>query len=141
MIRAVVVGAVLILGIASVGAQQDPIGERKALMKRSGAQAAAAAKMVRGEEPFDLAKAQAALAAFADKAEKMPNLFPDNTKTGDTRAVPAIWDNRAGFNAEIAKFAGHVKEAQSSTKDLETFRAAMTTIGRDCGSCHQGFRK
>lgn len=140
MIRAVVAIVALTMGVASVAAQ-DLITERRALMKQSGAQSAIAARMVRGEEPFDAAKVQAVLAVFADKAAKLPSLFPENSGAGDTRALPAIWEKRAEFDAEIKKYADHVKEAQASVKDVETLRTAMAAIGRDCGSCHQGFRK
>ncbi len=81
MKRAFVVAGALALGITAVAAQ-DPIAARKALMKSNGKEAAAGAAMIRGEAPFDLAKAKAIFVAFQDAAAKGPALFPDNTKEG-----------------------------------------------------------
>src|SRR6201987_2162959 len=105
MSRTVFAVAVLALGVTAVAAQSDPIAARKALMKANGDQAKIGAAMVKGEAPFDLAKVQAIFATFADAAEKAPALFPDNSKTGGkTEALPAIWKNKADFEARLAKF-------------------------------------
>lgn len=141
LIRTACVAVTLVFSGSAVIAQSDIIGQRQALMKRSGAEARIGAQMARGEIPFDAAKAQAVFATFADKAAKLPNLFPENSKTGDTRAAPAIWEKPAEFKAEIAKFAADAKKGQETAKDLESFKAAFSATGRDCGSCHETFRK
>jgi cytochrome c556 len=140
MIRTVLAVAALALGV-SVAAAQDPIAARRALMKNNGDQAKAGVAMIKGEAPFDLAKAQAILAAFQDTATKAPALFPDNSKTGgDTAADPKIWDNKADFNAKMAKFGDDSKAAAASVKDLDTFKAAFPTVGKNCGGCHELYR-
>jgi cytochrome c556 len=138
--RAVCVVAAIAFGATAVIAQ-DVIAERKTLMKRSGDMAKQGTQMARGDTPYDNAKAQAVLAVFVDKAEKLPKLFPDTSKSGDTRAAPAIWDKSAEWNAAIAKFGADAKAAQASAKDLETFKAGFSAVGRNCGSCHESFRK
>jgi cytochrome c556 len=140
MIRTVLAVAALALGV-SVAAAQDPIAARRALMKNNGDQAKAGVAMIKGEAPFDLAKAQAILAAFQDTATKAPALFPDNSKTGgDTAADPKIWDNKTDFNAKMAKFGDDSKAAAASVKDLDTFKAAFPTVGKNCGGCHELYR-
>ncbi len=129
------------IGATAVAAQGDVIAERQALMKRSGEQGRIGTQMVRGEAPYDQAKADAVLANFADKAAKLPTLFPEDSRTGATRALPGIWDKAVEFNAAIAKFAADVKAAQGATKDLESFKAAYTAVNRDCGTCHETFRR
>jgi cytochrome c556 len=97
--------------------------------------------MIKGDAPFDLAKAKEIFATFADDAAAMPTLFPDCSKTGDhTTAAPAVWDKPADFKAAIAQFAADIKAAQDNTKDLDSFKASFQSIGKDCGSCHQTFR-
>jgi len=59
MKRVVLAIAVAALGITAVAAQSDPIAARKASMKAVGAAAGQGAKFMKGEEAFDLAKAQA----------------------------------------------------------------------------------
>src|SRR5438874_1622616 len=102
MIRNVLAVAVLALGATALVAQTDPLAARKALMKENGQHAAAASKMVKGEEPFDAAKVNAAFTQWSETAKKMPSLFPEPPKTGEeTRALPKIWESKADFEAKI----------------------------------------
>ena len=68
MIRTVLAGVAVVFGASLVAAQQDPIAARKALMKANGEQAQIGAKMARGEEPFDLAKAKKIFATYHEVA-------------------------------------------------------------------------
>ncbi len=138
--RTVLAVAALALGVTAVVAQ-DVIAERKTLMKRSGEQARIGVAMVKGEQPYDQAKVNAIYAAYLDKAAKMRTLFPESSKTGDHRALPAIWDKPADWNAAIDKFEADTKAAQASAKDLDSFKAGFEAVGKDCGGCHQPFRK
>jgi cytochrome c556 len=144
MFRTILVAlSVLVCGATAVMAQscQDVIDKRQAFMKRSAAMAKVGSSMVKGETPFDLAKAKEILAAFAEDAAAMPNLFPDCSKTGDhTTAAPAIWQKPDDFKAAQAKFSADVKAAQDSLKDLDSLKASFQSIGKDCGACHQAFR-
>jgi cytochrome c556 len=135
------VGAVA-LAITAVAAQSDPIAARRALMKKNGEEAKIVTTMVKGEAPFDAAKAQSAFATFADSAAKAPALFPDNSKTGgDTAALPAIWENKADFDARLAKFGTAAKEAEGKVKDLDGLKATWGGFAKDnCGGCHEKYR-
>jgi len=139
---AVVSIAAVALGVSVAVAQQDVIKERKDIMKGNGDQAKIGAAMAKGEQPFDLAAAQKIFATYVDAAAKMPNLFPDNSKTGeDTAALPKVWEDMADFKARFVKFGDDAKAAQGSVKDLDTFKAAFGDIGKnDCGGCHQLYR-
>ena len=141
MIRTAFVIAGIALGTVAVAAQTDPIAARKALMKANGDQAKIGAAMAKGEAPFDLAKSKTMFATFLDAANKMPNLFPDNSKTGgETAAQPKIWEDMADFKAKFAKLGADAKAAETSVKDLDSFKAAFTAIGKDCGGCHELYR-
>jgi cytochrome c556 len=138
-----VVLAVLVFGATAAAAQscQDTIDKRQTLMKRSAEMAKVGSSMIKGDTPFDSAKAQEIFAAFAEDAGAMPTLFPDCSKTGDhTTAAPAIWDRPDDFKAAVAKFTADVKAAQAGTKDLDSLKTNFQAIGKDCGSCHQTFR-
>lgn len=134
--------AAVALGVSVAVAQQDVIKERKDIMKGNGDQAKIGAAMLKGEQPYDQAAAQKIFATFADAAAKMPDLFPDNSKTGDdTAALPKIWEDMADFKARFAKFGDDAKAAESSVKDLDSFKMAYSNIGKnDCGGCHQLYR-
>ena len=143
MIRIVLAVAAVAFAVTAVVAQSDPIAARKALMKKNGDEAKAAAAMVKGEAPFDAAKAQSMFATFADSAAKAPALFPDNSKTGgDTAALPAIWENKADFEARFAKFGKDAKEAQGKVKDLDGLKSTWGGFAKDnCGGCHEKYRQ
>jgi cytochrome c556 len=143
MIRTVLAVAAIstaALGVTAVVAQ-DVIAERKAIMKTNGEQARIGGQMSRGEAPFDVAKAQAVFVAYASAADKMPALFPDNSKTGgDTAADPKIWQNKADVDAKFKKFGDDARAAQAATKDLDSFKAAYGNVMRNCGGCHETYR-
>jgi cytochrome c556 len=141
IIRTALAIAALAVGVTAVVAQQDPIEARKALMKANGKEAGVGGKMAKGEEPFALDKAKKIFATYADSAAKAPALFPDNSKTGDTRALPAIWEKKDDFNAKLAKFGSDAKAAEAATKDLDSFKAQFTEVQKNCGGCHQPYRR
>ena len=144
MNRTVLVAAVaVLLGAAAVSAQSDPIAARRALMKANGDQAKIGVAMAKGEAPFDLAKAKVVFATFMDAANKMPNLFPDNSKSGgDTAALPKVWEDMADFKTRFAKLGDDAKAAEASVTDLASFKAAFGNIGKnDCGACHELYRQ
>src|SRR5690606_24392525 len=115
--------AVAALCATAVVAQQDPIATRKATMKEVGGATRAAAQMVKGEAPFDLAKAKNTFAVYETAAARMSDLFPADSKTGgDTTAAPAIWENMADFKAKFVKFAADAKEAGAAVQDLDSFK-------------------
>jgi cytochrome c556 len=143
MIRIVLAAAAAALAITAVAAQSDPIAARKALMKKNGDEAKVGAAMAKGEAPFDLTKAHAIFATFADAAAKAPALFPDNSKTGgDTAALPAIWENKADFDARFVKFGKDSKAAETAVKDVDSFKSTWGGLLKDnCGGCHEKYRQ
>ena len=142
MIRTVLGVAVLAFGTTALVAQNDPIAARKALMKTNGDQNRIATEMLEGKRPFNLDEAKKIFVVFSEAGEKAPALFPDNSKTGgDTAALPPVGENKADFNAKLAKFASESKGASEATKDLETFKVQITEVRKNCGGCHQIYRK
>lgn len=144
MKRVLVVGGALLLGMGAVWAQQDSVKEVQSLMKGNGKNAGAMSAMVKGEKPYDQATVDSALAQFEDTAKKLPNLFPASAKgvklDGDYSTSPKVWEDKAGFDAKIASFAKVVGEAKTKIKDLDSLKATMPAIGRECGGCHETYR-
>jgi cytochrome c556 len=141
MKRVVLAIVVVAFGVTAVVAQSDPIAARKALMKENGRQSGIARAMIEGKEPFDLAKAKAVLANFSTAHDKGKALWPDNSKSGDTASLPAVWENKADFDAKLAKLSSDAKAQDAGVKDLDSFKAAMAEIGKNCGGCHNTYRK
>lgn len=149
MSRMVFAIVALVLGLSVAVAQQDPIKQRKDLMKANGDQAKILSDMAKGDKPFDLAAAQKAFAQFQDAAAKMPNLYPDSSKSeagssaaDDFSPSPKVWEDMADFKARFVKFGDDAKAAAASVKDVSTLKAAVGNIGKnDCGGCHETYRQ
>lgn len=140
MKRLATVAVILACGIGGVLAA-DVIAQRRALMHDDGIAAKKLFDMAKGSAPFDLAIAQASLKTLANGAEKTPLLFPADSKTGGgTAALPAIWENKADFNARFAKFSKDVAEAIATTKDEASFKAVAPKVFENCGGCHELYK-
>ncbi|MDB5557829.1 MAG: cycA [Enterovirga sp.] len=141
MIRSFLAVAALVVATGAVVAQSDPITTRRNIMKQNGQVTRLGNQMAKGEVPFDLAKAQEILKAYAVAADTMHNYFPDTSRTGgETTAAPAIWQNQADFRARFDAWAKDIQAASAQTKDLESFRAAFGNVTRACASCHNTYR-
>jgi cytochrome c556 len=141
MIRTALAIVAIVVGVTALTAQSDPIAARQALMKTNGREGKIGSDMIRGKIPFDLAKAREMFAAFLDAANKMPNLFPENSKTGgDTSASPEIWVHMDDFKARFAKLAADSKAALETVKDRESFTAAYRNVNQTCDGCHEHYR-
>lgn len=100
--------------------------------------------MVKGEKPYDQAAVDTALGQLETTAKKLPTMFPESIKgvkiEGDFSASPKIWEDKAGFAAKIDSYAKVVTEAKAKVKDLDSLKAAVPAIGKECSGCHETFR-
>lgn len=142
---ALLVAGALALGVGAVSAQQDIIKDRQAQMKANGrALGGTLSAMAKGDKPYDQAAIDAAFATLEDCVKKMPTAFPDSTKglkgEGDYSSSPKVWEDKAGFAAKVDSFGKTVADAKSKIKDLDSLKANVGAIGKECGSCHETYR-
>ena len=145
MKRILVITGALLLSVGAGIAQQDVVKQTQADMKGNGkALGGVLTPMVKGEKPYDQAAVNEALKVLDDTAKKLPTMFPESTKglkpEGDYSASPKIWEDKAGFAAKIEGFAKVVTEAKAKIKDLDSLKATVPAIGKECGACHETFR-
>ena len=145
MKRILVITGALLLSVGAGIAQQDVVKQTQADMKGNGkALGGVLTPMVKGEKPYDQAAVNEALKVLDDTAKKLPTMFPESTKglkpEGDYSASPKIWEDKAGFAAKIESFAKVVTEAKAKIKDLDSLKATMPAIGKECSACHETFR-
>ena len=143
MLKTVFAAAMMVAMVAPVVAQPaDPIAARQALMKANGKDTGAAAKMLKGEVPFDAAEAQKIFADMNNVAMKFGNYFPAGSETGGkTEAAPSIWAKPAEFKAALAKFQNDTKTAAATKPaNMDAFKASFGTVTANCKSCHESFR-
>jgi cytochrome c556 len=126
----------------SVLAQSEPIATRMALMKGNNDNARKVSQMIRGQQPFDPTKVDAALAQWAETAKKLPAQFPPDSKTGQkSRAAPAIWDNKQDFDAKAAAFGKAVAENRAKARNsLDDLKLAFAPVNDACDNCHKDYR-
>ena len=137
-------GAVAVLAILATNAavaDDNPIVQRKAILKGIGDATKPIAAMLKGEAPYDNATVQKSLATIADGAKKLPDLFPDNSKTGDdTAALPKIWEEKAKFNAIYTKLVSSATAAEGTIHDQASLKTNIGSVLGNCKSCHDDYR-
>jgi cytochrome c556 len=136
---AIVVAAVA--GTTAAVAQPNVIAERRAGLKRMGEHMEAMKPISdsRGDPRPTVARIDDMIAWFRD----MPAKFPAGSGTGDTRALPAIWQEWPRFeqaNQTLLGQLGTLRTAAASG-DAAAFQTAYQATGPQfCGSCHRPFR-
>ena len=130
---------------ASAVAADDPIAVRKSIMQSVGVAAGLSGGMMKGQMDYSPAAGKAAIATMDAAAHSFGSFFPEGSGSGDTTAAPAIWEDAAGFEAALAKFASATGAAMAASgkdgpADLEAFKAVMGPVLGNCKSCHETFR-
>ena len=130
------------LGIGAVMAQSDPIAQRKQLMKSNGQHSAAVNRMVRGEDPFDAAKASAAFTAWSENAPKLLPLFAAPPPEGaDSRALPKIWEAKADFDKRLNELGKAATDNKGKVATLDELKVAYPAVNKVCNDCHELYRR
>ena len=142
MLRVIVGLAALAVGATVVLAQNTgAITLRKDAMKALGGATKDPGAMAKGEAAFDLAKVQTSLKALESTAAKGKTVFPNDSKDGDTAALPVAFTNQADLFAKFDKLAADAKAAQAAIKDEASFKTEWPKVVANCGGCHKIYRK
>jgi len=144
MIRGLSVAALLALGATlayAQGAGQAVIKERQELMKKQSAAIKGPTAMMKGEQPFDLKTVKSGLDTLQQTAKQAKGLFPDNSKDGDTGALPAVWEKKQDFLSKFDKLGADAKAAEAAIKDEASFKTEFKKVVDNCGGCHKDYRR
>ena len=142
MLRVVAAMAALAIGATVVLAQNAAVIEqRKQAMKAFGGAAKGPGAMNKGDAPFELPKVQASLKTIQETAVKAKDLFPDDSKIGETDALPTAFEKKADLLARLDSLAAAAKSAEGAIKDEATFKAEWPKVVSQCGGCHKEYRK
>jgi len=75
-------------------------------------------------------------------ARTLPTMFPAGSNVPTSHAMPAVWSDRAGFEARAAAYAAAtqalVQAAQSG--DHAAFLTQWTAVRATCGACHDTYK-
>jgi cytochrome c556 len=145
--RTVVLTAALLLGagVALAQSPQEQVEKTQLAMKSNLTSAIALSKIAKGENPYDQATVNKALAELDDVAKRFPSLFPESIKglrpaKGEFSASPKVWTERAAFETASANFVKAVGEAKAKMKDEAGLKAAFPELNKVCMGCHEQFR-
>ena len=139
MLRQIILVSALLGAVVAVAAD-DPVAERKQLMKGNGKVTKDMVGMLRGQAPFDMAAVTEALKVYANTAEKAPALWPDSTKGAKSATLPEAFEKKQDFEERFKKFGTDVKAAQGTIKDEASFKSDMKVVLKNCNSCHELYR-
>jgi cytochrome c556 len=81
--------------------------------------------------------------AIAKWAAVIPTLFPKGTETGgDTKALPEIWSDSAGFQKIALSLGEAATKLATDAKagDADLVAADTKVLGEQCGACHKTYR-
>jgi cytochrome c556 len=128
---------------ATAVAAQEVYKERETLMKGFG-QRMGVIKGVVVDGKGTLAEAATAASEIQAAAGKIPGVFPEGSNTGESEALPVIWQQWPDFETDaktMGELAGTLAAAAGSGDKAATL-AGFATLGKDgCGGCHETFRK
>jgi cytochrome c556 len=140
-VMAIVLSTVLSAGVvapAFAGGAED-IAQRKNMMKASGG-------IMKGAGKASGADAVAAGEGLVANFTAMKTLWGADTMTGDTKALPAIWNADGtvseGFETAMnnAINAAQGVLAAANTGDAAAYGASLKAMGGTCGACHMNYR-
>jgi cytochrome c556 len=135
-------GIAAALGAGGVAiAQQDVIAQRRAGLKAIGEQfqAMKAISDARGDLRLLVAQIDGMITFF----NGLPARFPAGSDTGDTRALPPIWSDNAGFQQANTALLARLTalRALAAAGDNAAFPEAFNQTGAACGNCHRTYRR
>ena len=132
--------ACCVVGVAAARADIDVIAVRKAgLDLQASALGAVNLAFKAGAEAKSFAGAGSAISAWG---KQIPSLFPPGSDKGDTKALPEIWSDNAGFvkDATALVTAADKLTAAAKADDKVAFEAALKDVSAACGACHKAYR-
>ena len=99
------------------------------------------AAMVKGEQTFDRADFAKRAARISFLSHQLDEAYPEGSGT-DTEALPAIWENRADFDAKLEDFQREAKALRIASAGSEeaAMKAQFQKVAGTCKACHDDYR-
>ena len=141
VLAAGVAAGIAIAATTSLAAMMSVQEKRTAVMKGLGGHMKALSAVAKGEMEASEATVVHAI-AIGEIANTVALLFPEGSGGGDSRALPKIWSDWAGFEKAAddlsAAAPGLIEAAKSGDKGK--IGAALGAVGKTCGGCHKPYR-
>jgi len=139
--RILAVAALCLIGATAVVSAENQADNREAAMKKNGGAMGALAAIAKGEKDYDAEVVKTSLMSIKEAITVFPTYFPDGSEKDSEEASPKIWENKADFEAQAAKLAADADALLAQLPaDKAAVGAAMGTLGKNCGGCHEVYR-
>ena len=138
-------GLMLCSMLAAQAAEYDPveiIKYRRSVMKSQREHMAAALAIIQGKVGYTNQLANH-IRSLEETTGDIASLFPANSRTGDARAVDAVWTGNAEFQLR-ARDAQQKSAALAKTfaaGETQNYSSRLNDLLESCKSCHKDFRK
>lgn len=137
--------AAIVTGVAAAQAADDSanvLKYREMVMTALGAHIGSIASVVKGEVSYGEHVATHARALHATSL-MMPDVFPEGSAVGESRAKPEIWQEWDKFQGLIRDLNAQAEKlAQvAESGDMTAIGAQLQETGKACGNCHKPYRK
>ena len=139
-LMALALGAATLAGTAAFAQGGDVIAERRAGLKRMGEHMQTMKAVV--DSRGDVRSLAATVDDMIAWYRTMPGRFPPGSDRGETRALPAIWSEKANFETVNNNMLNqlYVLRTAAASGDAGAFAAAYGQTGQTCGTCHRPYR-
>ncbi|HBK04301.1 MAG TPA: hypothetical protein DDZ81_00370 [Acetobacteraceae bacterium] len=119
----------------------DPIAARQAAFSLNNGNFAFIRSVVQAKG--DVKPLEVPAKAIAKWAAVIPTMFPKGSEQGgDTKALPEIWSDSAGFQKAAMRLGEAATKLATDAKagDAAAVAADTKALGEACGACHKAFR-
>jgi cytochrome c556 len=140
---AIALGMVVAQGAIAQAKPEVLVKQRQAAMTLIGKYFGPMAGMAQGKIPFNAGVVQRN-AGFVDNLSRMPwDGFDASTRSIDTKALPAVYDNAAKFKEAASRLENEAAKLVDVSKggDEGAIKAQIGALGKSCGGCHNDFRQ
>jgi cytochrome c556 len=130
----------LVGGATVAFAQADVIKARQENRKATGPEMRAIKAVIDAKgDAKEIIPHAAKLKELEEAFEKM---FPAGSDGGDSKALPTVWSDMAGFQAasKAADAAYDKLAVAAGSGDMAAIGAAFGDVGKSCGTCHSKYR-
>ncbi|MFL5254482.1 MAG: c-type cytochrome [Rhodopila sp.] len=138
----IAVAAFILFAGAGVAQAQtpDPIALRQATFDLNSGTFTLARTIVANK--LDVKPIENPARGMAKWAALIPSMFPKGSDKGDTKALPEIWSDPAGFKKAADEFGAASTKLADAAKagDADAVAVATKAVGDACGACHKAFR-
>jgi len=147
LFKSLALGSLILATTAMAHGKEHDAKARRGYFQLIGLEMGGLAAMAKGQVDYSAEDVRAHLANLEvlTHSYDTAGLFKEGTSNddllGETRALPKIWEDSAGFAAKFKDMADAVKAIEGpATTDLDGLRASMGQLGGTCKACHDAYR-